>query len=52
MPDEIDRVFSGIPDKDDKGNNTYRFSGASSLYMNGIPKRWNGSAWVNLGGGS
>jgi hypothetical protein len=41
------RVFSGIP----SGDNTYRYSGAHSQYnSDGTQKRWNGSAWVPMGG--
>jgi hypothetical protein len=48
MPQETETVFSGIP----SGNGTYRYSGAHSKYTSdGNQKRWNGSAWVPMGGG-
>jgi hypothetical protein len=46
--DEVDRVFSAIPN----GDGTYNFRGASSMYDKGRLKRWNGNAWVEMGGGS
>lgn len=52
MPQETEKVFSGIPSgKDSKGNDTYRYSGAHSMYTSTGPlTRWNGNAWVPMGG--
>ena len=49
MSQETETVFSGIPN----GDGTYKYSGAHSKYTsNGNQKRWNGVAWVPMGGGS